>query len=152
VAASLRGGAGHGSDEHAEVELTFSNGLQGRVVSSWQAGPQPLWDAQAASPTAVLRAEVLPEPWLERDGEPIALPAPTASVAAIEQYGYVAQLRALVNAMSTGRRPQTDAIFGREVLDVVCAAYASAGCGSTLVTVPFDGARSQTPLELWRGA
>ena len=39
VRASLRGGAGHGSDEHAELDLTFSNGLRGQVVSSWQAGP-----------------------------------------------------------------------------------------------------------------
>jgi hypothetical protein len=44
-----------------------------------------------------------------------------------------------------------DAAFGREVLDVVCAAYASAGRGSVLVSVPFAGSRSRTPLELWRG-
>ena len=152
VQASLRGGAGHGTDEHAELELSFSNGLRGRVVSSWQAGPQPLWDAQAASTTAVLRAEMLPEPSLERDGEPLALPATTSSVAAIEQYGYLAQLRALVDDSSMGRRPLMDAAFGREVLDVVCAAYASAGRGSSLVTVPFAGPRSLSPLELWRTA
>ena len=45
-----------------------------------------------------------------------------------------------------------DAAFGREVLDVVCAAYASAGRGSSLVTVPFAGPRSLSPLELWRTA
>lgn len=150
VSATLRGGAGHGSDEHAEVDLTFSNGLRGRVVSSWQAGPEPVWDAQVASATGVLRADLLPVPALERDGDVIALPAPTASVPTIEQYGYVAQLRALVEDTAAGRRPLMDAAFGREVLDIVCAAYASAGRGGAAVAVPFEGSRSLSPLEHWR--
>ena len=43
------------------------------------------------------------------------------------------------------------AAFGRVVLDVVCAAYASAGAGGTEVPLPFSGRRDRTPLELWRG-
>ena len=37
------------------------------------------------------------------------------------------------------------------VLDVGCAAYASAGAGGTEVPLPFSGRRDRTPLELWRG-
>lgn len=150
VRATLRGGTGHGSDEHAEVELHFSTGLRARVVSSWQSGSGPLWDAQAASATGVLRAELLPAPSLERDGEPVALPTPRSRVAAVEQYGYTGQLRALVDDAATGRRPFMDATFGRDVLDVVCAAYLSAGRKSEPVSVPFAGSRHLSPLELWR--
>ena len=150
VRASLRGGEGHGSDEHAEVEIRFSSGLHGRVVSSWQAGPEPLWDAQVASATGVLRAELLPVPSLEHDGDPVGLPPVRATVAAIEQYGYVAQLRALVDDIAAGRRPFMDAAFGRAVLDVVMGAYASAARHGGWVELPYTGSRSLTPLEVWR--
>lgn len=150
VRATLRGGAGHGSDEHAEVELHFSSGLRGSVVSSWQAGPEPLWDAQVSSETGVLRAELLPVPSLERDGEPVALSSPRANAGPIEQYGYLGQLRAFVEDLADGRRPWMDVELGREVLDVVCAAYLSAGHNGGPVSVPFAGPRHLSPLELWR--
>ena len=149
VRATLLGGEGHGSDEHAEVDITFSNGLHGRVVSSWQAGPEPLWDAQVSSATGVLRAEILPVPTLEHDGEPVPLPGMTTEVAPIEQYGYVGQMRALVDDAAAGRRPLMDAAFGREVLDVVLGAYCSAGRHGESVPLPFGGSRTVTPLEVW---
>ena len=74
VAATLRGGDGHNSDEHAEVHLTFRNGLVGTVISSWQNADGQIWDVQLSSATGVLRAEFWPRPTLERNGEPIALP------------------------------------------------------------------------------
>jgi hypothetical protein len=37
------------------------------------------------------------------------------------------------------------------VLEVICAAYASAGAAGTEIRLPFDGDRALTPLELWRG-
>ena len=43
-----------------------------------------------------------------------------------------------------------DATFGRTVLDIVCAAYASAAAGGADVAVPFTGPRDRTPLQLWR--
>ena len=39
----------------------------------------------------------------------------------------------------------------RDVLEVICAAYASAGDGGTEVPVPFAGDRTLTPMHLWRG-
>ena len=89
VRAELRGGPGHGSDEHAEVQLGYTSGLVARVVASWQAGPRPEWDVQLASDRGVLRAELLPDPALEHDGEPVALPAVRASVPEIERFGYL---------------------------------------------------------------
>ena len=95
---------------------------------------------------------MLPTPQLEHNGEPVELPPTTVAVAQIEQYGYVQQLRALADDMQRGTTPIMSASFGRLVLDVVCAAYRSAGCDGAPEALPFSGARERTPLQLWRGA
>jgi hypothetical protein len=120
--------------------------LEARIVSSWRGGPGGEWDVQVASATGVLRAELQPEVRLEHDGDEIRLPAPRTVPAAIEQLGYAAQLR----DAASGRAPLLSAAFGREVLDVVCAAYWSAGRGGEATRLPFAGPRTMTPLELWR--
>jgi predicted dehydrogenase len=152
VHAGLRGGPGHGSDEHADVTLHFRSGFTASVVSSWQFGPEPQWDAQLAGEQGVVRAELLPEPSLEFNGDAVALPATSAPMAVLEQLGYAAQLRALVDDVAQGREPLMSATFGREVLQVVLAAYTSAGLGGEQVPLPFTGPRDRTPLQLWRGA
>ena len=105
VRAELTGGTGHHSDEHAVVHLGFASGLVARVVASWQAGPRPQWDVQLASDTGVLRAELLPEPQLEHDGEEVALPPVRAEVPEIERLGYLGQLRAMLDARARGVSP-----------------------------------------------
>ena len=152
VSARLRGGVGHNSDEHADVELTYSTGLVAKVVSSWQAGPEAQWDAQVASASGVLRAELVPTPSLEHNGDPLALPQPTTTPAEIEQFGYLGQLRALVDDTAARRNPAMSASFGRAVLDATCAAYWSAGRGGAPVALPFAGPRDLTPLQLWHVA
>jgi len=117
------------------------------VVASWQGDPaQPVWDAQAASATGVLRLELLPQVVLEHDGTPVAVDA----AGLLEQFGYVGQLRAAAEDAAAGRRPVMSAAFGRDVLQVVCAAYTSAGAGGAPIALPFSGPRDRTPLELWR--
>jgi predicted dehydrogenase len=150
VEACLAGGSDHGTDEHAEVHLHFDGGLVADVVASWRGGPQPVWDAEVASATGVLRAELFPQPALERDGAPIS--RPTSGPRPLVDYGYVGQLAAFWADVEHGRRPLMDAAFGRSVLDVVCAAYTSARHAGAVVPVPFGGPRDRTPLELWRGA
>jgi myo-inositol 2-dehydrogenase / D-chiro-inositol 1-dehydrogenase len=151
VSAILRGGEGHGTDEHGEVTLTFAGGLTARTVASWQGDPaQPVWDVQAASATGVLRLELLPQVLLEHDGSPVEVPGGGAPGAILEQFGYVGQLQALVADVAAARRPIMSAAFGRDVLQVVCAAYDSAGRGGASVALPFAGRRDLTPLELWR--
>jgi hypothetical protein len=44
------------------------------------------------------------------------------------------------------------ASFGRDVLQVVLAAYRSAGRDSAAEALPFTGPRDRTPLQLWHGA
>jgi predicted dehydrogenase len=142
------------TDDHAEVTLHFDSGLQARVAASWRGGPVPVWDAQAASATGVLRAELLPDPLLEHNGDPVPLPPVRAAVRELpqlEQYGYLGQLEAFVADMAAGRSPRAGAALGRAVLEVTCAAYASAGQGGAAVAIPFPGPRDHTPWELWHG-
>ncbi len=151
VTARLEGGEGHGTDEWAEVLIEYPTGLVARVESSWRAGPVPVWDLQMASATGVLRSELLPTPTIEHNGDSVPMAPVTAPVPVIEQFGYLAQLRALVADARLHRAPVMNASFGRLVLDVVCAAYQSAGRDGDSESLPFTGDRNLTPLQLWRG-
>jgi hypothetical protein len=133
------------------VRLHFASGLRARVVASWQAGPDPVWDAQLAGDSGVVRAEIFPAPTLEFNGDPVALPAPRGQMPLLEQLGYVPQLQALADDMAAQRTPVMSAAFGRDVLQVVLAAYTSAGHEGAVVPLPFTGARDRTPLQLWHG-
>ena len=121
---------------------------------SWQAGPEPLWDAQAASghrgragrdlPGAVARTQ-------RGTGRTPAPPAPT--VAILDQAGYLGQLAAFADDLDSGRPPMMDARFGRRVLELVAGGVRRPpdGGGET-VELPFNGPRDHTPLELWRNS
>lgn len=149
VLASLAAPDSGAVDDHAEVLLRFASGLQARVEASWR-HHDVVWDLQASSDTGVVRADLLPTVGLEHDGEPVPLPPPTPGVdAMVHDLGYVEQMRALAEA-AAGRPCAIDAAFGRRVLDVLCAAYASAASGAP-EALPFAGPRDRTPLELWRG-
>lgn len=149
VTAELRGGADHPADEFADVRLDFGDGLTGRVVASWQAGPEPIWDAQASWAAGVVRAEILPTPALERNGEPIGFSGTTGAFAALDDLGYSGQLSAFHHDLRAGLAPVSSARFGRQVLEVTMASYRSAGLGRS-VELPFTGDRTARPLDQWR--
>ncbi len=150
VSAQLRGAENHDSDEHADVWLRYRSGLVAHVESSWQAGPEPLWDAQVAGAAGVVRAELLPVLLLEFNGDEVALPATTSQFPMLDELGYSHQLRAFADDLAAGREPTMSATFGRHVLQVVAAAYQSAGRRGDEVALPFAGPRDLTPLQLWR--
>jgi predicted dehydrogenase len=136
-----------GADDDAALELRFGSGLRASLVVSWTA-PEVTWDLQAASDTGVLRLELLPEIALEHDGEPVQVPLRhDVADPRLEQLGYVDQLLDLVADDPVG---QTMAA-ARQVLEVICAAYDSAGRDGAEVALPFSGDRGLTPLQLWRG-
>ncbi len=145
VSATLSSSRDDGADDDAEVELTFASGLVATLHISWTA-PEVVWDLQAASDTGVLRLELLPDVVLEHDGEPVTVarrhevPDPR-----LEQLGYVDQLLDLVGDATVGQTAEQ----ARLVLEVICAAYASAGSAEP-VSLPFTGDRSATPMQLWR--
>jgi predicted dehydrogenase len=150
VTATLEGADDHPVDEHAEVRLRFDSGLVAHVTASWRGEGLPAWDAEAASPGGVVRAELLPEAVLERDGDPVRLPPVPAGVPPqLEALGFLPQLASFARDVVEGRHPAVGAAFGRSLLDVVCGAYAAAGTGRP-EELPFGGSRRLTPLQLWR--
>jgi predicted dehydrogenase len=150
--ANLQGAADHPVDEHAELQLQFDTGLHARVTASWQGGDTPTWDAQVSAPDGVVRLELLPELLLERNGTEVPLPGiPEGVPRQLEELGYLTQIESFALDIQQDRQPELSAAFGRRVLDIVCAAYASAGGGGDWVDLPFTGPRDRTPLQLWRG-
>lgn len=153
VAASLASGRADHADDDAEVRLRFASGLEATVEVSWTA-EEPQWSLQGASSDGVVRVELVPEVLVEIDGEAVTIPDRCAGLAdpALERMGYVAQLRDMAAAVhatrsTSGQTPES----ARHVLEVICAAYASAGRDGAEVALPFAGDRSRTPMQLWHG-
>lgn len=153
VRATLDSRRDDGADDLAEVEIRFDTGLVAEVVVSWRAEGDPAWTLEAAAADGVVRAELLPRVLLELDGAD-ATPAPSIEGLPdpmLESLGYAGQLRGIVDA-AAGRGGRVCPLgFGRAVLELTCAAYASAGSGGAEVALPWGGDRSLTPLQLWRG-
>ena len=138
------------TDTHAELELTFTNGLTASVVSSWQGSETPEWNFQVASDQGVVRAELMPHLVLEHNGEEVALPTPTAPIPFIQQFGYTGQLQAFADDLANHTTPFMDIAFGRWMMEIVCAGYVSARENSAEVAVPSGCDRFCSPLQLWK--
>ena len=138
-------------EDRASIQLRFDTGLTASIEVSWR-DPQPVWDLQAASDRGAVVLELLPEVGLERNGEPVELPAPPESEhpPQLDQFGYIDQLRDAELAWRSGRSSSiSDAHFGRQVLEIVCAAALSAR-STTETPLPYRGPRDRSPIELWR--
>jgi predicted dehydrogenase len=147
VTAHLSSGRDDGADDEARVRIRFSDGLEAEVELAWTA-TEPHWALQASGTSGVLRLELFPEVVVEADGDEVRLPPLRHDAAdpSLERFGYVDQL---VDLAAGGVGGQT--LDGaRRILEVISAAYASAGAGGTPVALPFAGDRSHTPLQLWR--
>ena len=151
VEARVAGGPGIEVDDDAEVTLAFDTGLCAQVRASWRAAA-PTWDAQAASATGAVRLELVPEPAVELNGTglPLPEPPPTAASAQLHHLGYIGQLATIAADVEAGRPPRMPAVFGRLVLEIVCAAYTAARTGRP-EPLPYTGPRDRTPHELWVG-
>lgn len=135
-------------DDRAEVLLRFASGAVARVEVDWRSSSS-LWDVQVSSDTHVVRADLLPVADLEHNGDPVALPPRRHDGDAhIEFLGHVAQLEDLARVVD-GAAPSVDVRFGREVLEIVCAAYRAAATGAE-EPLPYTGPRDVTPITLWR--
>lgn len=144
VSAELSSERDDGADDRASVAIRFRSGLVARVDVAWS-GAETEWSLQAASESGVLRWDLFGQPTLEADGEPVEvadrrrdLPDPR-----IERLGYVDQLADTL----AGHDGQTVA-QARDVLEVICAASASAAAGGAEVALPLDADRSLTPREI----
>lgn len=145
-------------DEVGRIELRFASDLIAAIDVSWRADTIE-WSAQAASAQGVVRLELQPELVVEVDGEPVALPAPPPGRAGhasdidprIVDLGFHAQLDAFASVVA-GRGGRVCPVgFGRSMLEVVCAAYLSAGRDGDEVLLADDVPRHLTPRQLWHG-
>jgi predicted dehydrogenase len=135
-------------DDAAEVFITFASGMRARIETNWT-NPHAVWDIQVSSDSGVVRTELMPQPSIEHNGEPVALaPLSGAVDAHIEQLGYVDQMLTLRDVVGGAPSP-IDARFGRRVLDVLSAAYSAANTPGSSVPLPFAGPRNRTPHQLW---
>ncbi len=142
--------AGVETDTHAEIDLEFASGLRTRVVASWDGPESGIWDAQVSSPTSVVRLELRPHLTLEVDGHDTGFPSSDWKVPLIDDFGYAEQLSTLDAGLDSGRPSNMDVVFGRWILEVVCASYVSAARDAEWVPVPSGCDRSRTPWQLWR--
>ncbi len=165
VRAHLQGAADVPVDVAAQVQVELDSGLTALVEASW-CEAQPTWDLEAASDGGTVRLELMPHLLLERNGEGVetAVPPETRSGGQprsrtragsrdgppqVRAYGYTGQLQAAITSTRSARPMPVGVDLGREILDVVCAAYASASTGGDTVSLPFAGPRDRTPLQLW---
>jgi predicted dehydrogenase len=150
VSAHLAAETGLDVDDDATVTVTFERALRAAIRVTWRAAA-PAWDAQTASPTGAVRIELVPEPRVELNGAALPLPVSPPGLASpqLHNLGYLGPLAALDADTAAGRQPRCGPAFGRTVLDVVCAAYASAASGRP-EPIPFTGSRDSSPIDLWR--
>ncbi|MFQ5513360.1 MAG: Gfo/Idh/MocA family protein [Myxococcota bacterium] len=69
----------------------------------------------------------------------------------LEEEGYPMELAHFLDRFRRGEPPEESGRDGRQVLEILLAAYASAGRGAP-VELPFDPAGVERPVELWLGA
>ena len=148
VQANLSRSPGIEVDDSAEVFIDFASGLRARVETNWT-NPDAVWDIQVSSDNGVVRTELMPQPGIDYNGEPMALP-PLRGIGNphLEQLGYIDQMLSLRDVVEGAPSP-IDARFGRRVLDVISGAYAAAATPGSTVALPFTGPRDRTPHQLW---
>ena len=154
VRAKLASDRDDGADDVAHVEIRFASELIGVLDLSWgPAGSATEWSAQMANDSGAVRVEFRPEATVEVDGRGVDLPrvADGSVDPRVYDLGYLAQIEGF-GAVLAGRGGRVcPAGFGRAVLEIICAAYASAADDGGAVELPFNGRRDLTPLQLWRG-
>lgn len=140
-----RGGTG---GSVTDARLHFRSGDSIAVHASYTATPAPSWGLQVASPDEVLRVDLFPTPTLERNGDPQPeVSEPGLADGPPRAFGFVPQLERFWADVTAGRSPTLPSGFGRDVLEIVCAAHASAR-RRVAVDLPFAGPRNRTPVEL----
>lgn len=144
----------NGLDDAADVAIEFVGGRTAHVHADWQSESVTSQEFQLAGEAGVLRSETDPRLSLEFNGEQVRLPV--ANVAneqhrPLHESGVIAMLKTIAASFDAGTLPYAFTLaFGRDVLEVIIAAYASAGRHEP-VALPFDGDRNATPQQLLAG-
>ena len=144
-----------GLDDSVDVEIAFAGGLVATVHADWRSDGVVSREFQMAGELGVLRSETDPRPALEFNGDMVPL---ASTRVADEQHrplhesGVIDMLQTIGAGFDSGTLPHAFTLaFGRDVLDVILAAYQSIATRRA-VTLPFDGDRNTTPASVlsWR--
>lgn len=138
-------------DDSVDVGIGFEGALTASVHADWQSAGVVSREFQLAGELGVLRSETDPRPALEFNGDPVAL---ASKRIADEQHrplyesGVIDMLKTIGASFDNGALPHAFTLaFGRDVLDVIMAAYRSIAVRGP-VELPFDGDRTATPTSL----
>ena len=134
-------------DDDAVVRLELASGATLISESSWavQSGMQSTLEVHGSEGTLFL--DLMGETGLrlaKRDG---ALTRPP--VDPLLEHGYVGELTHFIDALA-GAPLEESGEDGRAVLEILLAAYASAGQGGREIALPFQPAVVTRPIDLWR--
>jgi len=124
------------TDDEASCDITFTSGLVATVEVSWRAAVTH-WETELASASGAGRIDWFETPTVTCNGEDVT-PAKRGSDGIdpfLEAFGYIAEVQGFVNALQGRGGSVCPLGFGRRVLQVVVAAYASAANSSEPVSV-----------------
>jgi len=140
-----------GRTSAVEVTLGTASGTVATLEID-DAATAPIWDLQVASASSALRLELQPDPHLEQLGVDLPAPARRYAVepAQLETFGYLDQVAEAGADLLGGRPPWLTATFGRNVLEVLCAAAEACASGAP-VEVPWRGDRTRSLADLVAG-
>jgi hypothetical protein len=91
------------------------------VSASTHQGRSVIQDLQFSSATGVVRAELLPTPRLEINGEPVSLPEATHSPAQLEWFGMISMLNLMRRAVTERTQPLTSPNLLATALQILAA-------------------------------
>jgi myo-inositol 2-dehydrogenase/D-chiro-inositol 1-dehydrogenase len=144
-------------EDHAVVVVTFANGVVGVNETSW-VQPGGMQDrAEILGTKGVTVADLLM-------GSSLTTYSDVGYGYAVEKagattgwsftmydeawhYGFVAEMQHFMDCVRLDRQPRETGEDGRAVLEIICAAYQSAGSG-TVVELPF-ATTTKRPVDLW---
>jgi predicted dehydrogenase len=133
-------------DDHSVVWLEFENGASATCEASWvlQGGMQSrleIWGTQGYLDVDLLHGTGM----RQYAGERWSM----AHADYLFENGYPQELAHFLECFRTGRTPDESGEDGLAVLEILCAAYASARDGRT-VELPFRPADVRYAVDLWR--
>jgi len=134
-------------DDDAEVRLELASGVTLVSESSWavQSGMQSTLEVHGSEGS--LFVDLMGETGLRLAKKGGAVTRPT--VDPLLEHGYVGELAHFL-AGAGGAKVEETGEDGRAVLELLLAAYASAGQGGREIALPFRPAGVTRPVDLWR--
>ncbi len=143
-------------EDHSVTWLEFENGVTASCEASWvlRGGMQSkleIWGSEGVLEVDLLQGTGL-RMHSER-GRPDLMAGPGWAPILTEWHvenGYPQELRHFLRCFRDGRAPEEGGEDGLAVLEILCAAYASAGEGRT-IALPFEPREVDRAVDLWLG-